>query len=363
MKIIFFLESLSQPRCIKRIESLYIKGYSVEVYGYSRGFYDVNNFSDQISVVNWGLIRNEGGYLYRFYLNFKNIWNVVRNNRGKKVLYYAFGQDMAFPLLLLTPHRYIYESSDLIYTYFRNKYIMKIFKYLDLKIINKSYRTVFTSLGFKKYLFGNREIKNIIIQPNKVSPYFNNLKRKRLDRVDDSGLTFAYIGAFRYPNTVFRFARIIGEFFPKYRFYFFGDSILTPLVKDLENKYANIKYFGKFRNPYDLCDIYDKIDLVVACYDTKTINEKIAEPNKLYESICFCKPIIVSNNTFLSERVSSLGVGYSIDATNDLDIINFIKSLSVPDINRLSRIEENLNESYYIDDNKELLISLDRFDS
>lgn len=150
----------------------------------------------------------------------------------------------------------------------------------------------------------------------------------------------------------------MGELFPKYRFYFFGDSALTPLVKDLENKYPNVKYFGKFESPFDLREIYNKIDLVVACYDTTNINEKIAEPNKLYESICFCRPIIVSNNTFLSERVSSLKVGFSINASNDEDIINFIKSLRVADINRMSKIEEELDESYYIDDNRELIDSL-----
>lgn len=358
MKIVFFLGSLYQPRCIKRIESLYKAGFSVEVYGYSRGIYDVNKVSEQIPVKNWGLIKNGKGYFYRFYLNFKNIWNVVKSNKCNNVIYYAFGQDLAFPLLLLVPNIYIYESSDLIYTYFRNKYVMRIFQYLDLKIINKSYRTVFTSLGFKKYLFGDKNISNIIIQPNKVSPYFKGMKRKSLEINNDSNLTFAYVGAFRYPNTVFRFARIVGELFPKYRFYFFGDSALTPLVKDLENKYPNVKYFGKFESPFDLREIYNKIDLVVACYDTTNINEKIAEPNKLYESICFCRPIIVSNNTFLSERVSSLKVGFSINASNDEDIINFIKSLRVADINRMSKIEEELDESYYIDDNRELIDSL-----
>ena len=67
---------------------------------------------------------------------------------------------------------------------------------------------------------------------------------------------------------------------------------LHPLHYRLEDhinwlKFPNVKLHGKFKNPSDLSVIYNKIDLNVICYDTTSINVRIAEPNKLYESIFF----------------------------------------------------------------------------
>ena len=41
-KFIFLMSSISQPRCIKRINSFIKKGYDVEIYGYDRNIYNLN---------------------------------------------------------------------------------------------------------------------------------------------------------------------------------------------------------------------------------------------------------------------------------------------------------------------------------
>lgn len=210
-----------------------------------------------------------------------------------------------------------------------------------------------TSEGFKNYLFPDSDVDNVIIQPNKVSPQFRNINRttKRIN----NKITFAYVGAFRYPNTIFRFARIIGEHFPQYEYHFYGNSGLTPLAIELANKYNNIKYFGAFKSPEDLEDIYSNIDVVTACYDNVGLNEQIAEPNKLYEAICFCCPIIVSENTFLGKRVRDLNIGYVMNPNNDESIIKFIKSLRIEDLNMYSRNELCMNEDDYIDSAEKII--------
>src|SRR5690606_25968094 len=94
--------------------------------------------------------------------------------------------------------------------------------------------------------------KNIIVQPNKISSYFLKVDRPSLKKYNNQQLIFAYIGAFRYPNTVFRFAEVIGKRFPNHQFHFYGDSSLTDMVVELTKKYTNVLYFGAFRNPQDL---------------------------------------------------------------------------------------------------------------
>ena len=95
--------------------------------------------------------------------------------------------------------------------------------------------------------------------------------------------------------------------------------------------------------------MYNNVDVVVACYDTTTFNERVAEPNKLYESLFFCKPIIVTENTFLAQRVKSLQCGYEMDASTDENIIRFLNEITVEDVNRkMLRISE-LQKSEMID--------------
>lgn len=350
MKIIFFLASLSQPRCIKRIKALYDLGFDVEVYGYTRGFYDVNVFPHEIKVVNLGALQSGKGYCLKLINNFINLRRTIKENEKEHTLYYAFGYDLALICAIFSSKKFIYESSDLIYTYF-NRFILNICKYIDKFIIKRSYYTIFTSEGFADYLFKNNRPKNIIIQPNRVSSYFSQLDRKTLvsKTVQKEGLVFSYVGAFRYPETVFRFAKIIGEKYPQHKFYFYGDSQLTPLAKELANKYRNVKYWGKFKSPEDLENIYSTIDIVIACYDSRTINEQIAEPNKLYEAICFCKPIVVTENTFLAKQVEKMQVGFSINPYSDDAICDFVNNLTFDSIREISLRESRFNKDIYID--------------
>lgn len=350
MKIIFFLASLSQPRCIKRVKALYDLGFEVEVYGYTRGFYDVNFFPQEIKVVNLGALQSGKGYCSKLINNLIKLRKIINKSRSEKTLYYAFGYDLALICAIFSRKKFIYESSDLIYTYFNN-FTLNICKYIDKFIIKMSYCTIFTSEGFANYLYKNNRPKNIIIQPNRVSSYFSKLDRKALisKLVQKQGLVFSYVGAFRYPETVFRFAKIIGEKYPQHKFYFYGDSQLTPLAKELANKYGNVKYFGKFKSPEDLEGIYSTIDVVIACYDARTINEQIAEPNKLYEAICFCKPIVATENTFLAKQVNKMQVGFSINPYSDEAICDFINNLTFDSIREISLRESHLNKDIYVD--------------
>lgn len=354
------MESLSQPRCIKRVKAIYDSGYDVEVYGYTRGFYDINLFPDGINVTNWGKVESGSRYMNRLRLNYNNILSIIKKS-NKNVLYYAFGFDLALILSLFSPKKFIYESSDLIYTYFKEP-ILSMFKTLDKYIIKKSYYTIFTSEGFADFLYKGNRPQNIIIQSNKVSAFYANFDRKPID-VDKNkkGFIFSYVGAFRYPNTVFRFAKIIGDKYPNHKFYFYGDSNLTPLAKELATKYKNVKYFGKFKNPEDLKKIYSQIDIVIACYDTRTINEQIAEPNKLYEAICFCRPIIVSIGTFLAKQVEKLNVGFCINACSDDSICEFLDNLEYSAVQSVSINEYNLDKKVFIDSIEEINNAIKHF--
>lgn len=354
-KIVFLLASISQPRCIKRIKSFIESGFEIEIYGFDRGVYNINSFIEGYTINTLGFAPSGSGYLKKTLYARKKIKSIFKSNKNSNVLYYSFSFDISM-ICRLYSKKYVYEISDLVYGYFQNKLLRDFFSKIDRFLISKSFLTVMTSEGFYDFLYPKTLLKNVIIQPNRVDSYFSTLERSH-SSINAESLIFSYVGAFRYPNTVFRFAKVIGERYPQHSFLFFGDSQLTSQVKEIANKYKNVEYYGQFKNPDDLPRIYSQINIVIACYDVKTLNERIAEPNKLYESLFFKKPIVVSEETFLEKQViDKYKCGYAIDATNDENIINFIDSLNNESLEQLGKRIEQIEIKEIIDDKSTKII-------
>ncbi len=357
-KIVFILASISCTHCIKRVKSFISQGYDVEIYGFDRGIFNINAQIDGKTIHILGHQQDGKDYMRKFFQTIKEVKKVLKMHNDENTLFYSTIFTITLSLKLNGCKNYIYEISDILYGYKRFNSIRWLLKCIDIFLIRHSVLTVFTSAGFAKFFFGKKIPKNIIIQPNRLD--FSFFDKERPDNIvprSIDSLNFSYVGAFRYPNTVFRFARIIGERYPNHQFHFYGDSILRNKVIAIANSYNNVKYHGPFKNPEDLQRIYSNIDIVVACYDTQSINERIAEPNKLYEALYFRKPIIVSENTFLAERVKELGCGFVINVTNDHSIISFLNSITMSDLERIYKNIDKIQLEDIIDDNSTKIIS------
>jgi len=357
-RVVFLLESISQPRCIKRIKSFISNGYDVDIYGIDRNLYNINAEIDGIKIKIIDKQHNGSQYLYKTLNNLNALYSIYKIHKNNATIFYSFGISLTLSLRLIGCKNYIYEISDVLYGYSKLNIIRGLFWKIDKYLIRKSKLTVLTSEGFAKYFFKSQLPENVIIQPNKMDPKF--WKSERLASVESvfkNKLIFAYVGAFRSPNTIFRFARIIGQKYPDFEFHFYGDSHITNEVKKLSDSFENVKYFGPFKNPDDLSSIYNRINVVVACYDIQDLNERICEPNKLYESLFFIKPIIVSKNTFLADRVSQFGCGFAIDASNDQSIISFLNSFSIEMAEKIINHLREIKLSEMIDDNSNNIIS------
>lgn len=355
-RIIFIVGSISQPRVIKRINSFIENGFEVEVYGFNRNKYNINANIEGVKVNVIGDFGDGKDYLHKIKKTITLYFRLRKVYNKKSDIFYFFGFMEAIGTLLF-PSKYIYEISDILYVYKRFKRFEWLFKYVDKKLIKRSLITVMTSGGFKSFLTGKKEYSNVIIQPNKLSPYFHNINRNNIcfKNVSDN-IKFAFVGAFRYPNTIFRFAEVIGKHFPNHEFKFYGDSQMTNQVKNIAEKYANVMYYGEYKNPDDLEMIYQNVDFVVACYDPESLNERIAEPNKLYEAMYFKKPIIVTTGTYVEKQVEKFGCGFAIDASSDDNIIDFINSISLENILKIKKNIEKINSKNLIDDNAKLII-------
>ena len=349
--IVFIAMALSQPRCIKRVTSLKECGFNCIVYGYDRGKYDINTYPQDVKVTRLGILK-DNEYLGKATKVFRDLVKVRKQHRKEKPVYYAFGFFQALYLRLLG-ERYVYEISDILYAYPKFIRLLGLLKVVDKWIIHNSLATVMTSGGF--YLFFNIKSSKVFVIPNKVSTSLTRPPLK-IRQDNDDKLSFGFVGSLRY-QTILDFASVIGESFPKYEFHFWGGLKEGPMKKTVDSlvsRFSNVYYHGAFRSPIDLPKIYNSFDITVACYQVSSLNERIAEPNKLYESMFFSKPIIVSDGIYLSERVKELGCGYLIDASTKDSIFGFVRTLDVESVTGLSEKISKIEDGLIINNQQEL---------
>jgi succinoglycan biosynthesis protein ExoL len=354
-EIVFIVQSITQPRCIKRIEAFMNAGYNVKVYGFQTGLYTEN--LDKVTFpIEKIIARNKKDSRLKKILFFNGqIREILKQN--KKSVFYLFGFEIGAIAFMSGCSNFIYEEADISASRFKNRILRNSLLYLDRKIIKKSICTILTSEGFINYLFKGNSPSNIFIQANKLDVFFEKDDRQKIPekKLNLNHLKFGFIGLIRYPNTIVRFARVIGSSYKNHEFHFFGDLENEKFIDREEfKKYTNVFFHGSFKNPEDLEKIYKTIDVNIVCYDTSSGNVKIAEPNKFYESIFFKTPIIVSKGTFLSTKVEKFKIGIGIDASSDSSIINFIDSISEQQLKSYINQMEVIPTMSLIDNNKEL---------
>lgn len=356
-KIICITGLTTQPRFIKRVQTLLSAGYSVTVYGRNREGYVGNALPDGVEFFDKGMQKDGQDYLSKLFAGFADVKELTKKYKGQDVVFYSFSLLTAF-WFYLRKANYLYEISDILYGYKRLGILEPVLKRLDKRIIKRSKLTIMTSEGFKRYFFGEKPIDNVIVQPNKVNA--NIQLGLREGKVIGDSINFSFIGAIRYFDTILRFAKVIGEKFPNHKFHFWGDSSFGNAFKEECKEYSNVVFHGKFKNPEDLISIYNKTDVVVACYENTNLNERIAEPNKMYEAILFCKPIVVQKNTFVASRVQEYKCGYAIDSYKDTEIEKFVKSLSRSEMEAISKSELNVEIAELLDNPKAIIERLER---
>lgn len=327
MKIVFILNNITITRCLKRVSEFIDKGYEVEVYGFKKQGEEGYAVPENFNITVLGTFSQEQPYIERLKVYYRSLRPLFRKYKKQNVIFYYFFFNIAFSARLQCRRPFIYEESDMPYLNVGNKWLRKFFSWVDKKTIQKSLLTVMTSEGFIDYHFGKERPKIIVVVPNRVNPAMMRLPYTPKDH-DLNHLSIAFVGGFRYAS-VLNFATVTGESFPQHEFHVYGNIIENGKeLKALCDRYNNVQFHGKFRNPDDLPKIYGSIDLVLASYDATSINAQYAEPNKMYEAIFFRVPIIVSKGTFLSRKVEDLNIGYAINGLDKDEIREFLTGLT-----------------------------------
>jgi len=335
MKIVFLTSNINEPRVTNRIAEFHERGYELEVFCYCRDPERPFRKEEGIEYHMLGDVgRGASSYLKRVSAEFADVRKIIKGFNGRDVVFYLINNDMALLYYLIRgKHPYVYEEADLRHTYFGSDILMRLFEYLDKRIISKSLLTVFLSKGFARFHYGEKPVpENVTFIFNKLNPRIVDYPYSKIRVPDPNHLRIGFVGSIRF-ESVFNFVKVVCRSFPQHEVHFYGLPVSES--KDSFEKiliYDNCVYHGPFSNPSDLPAIYSEIDIVLSTYDTRYDNVRFAEPNKIYESVFFEVPIIVSNGTYLAERVSSMDIGYSVDAMDDAEVISLINRLTGEDL-------------------------------
>lgn len=353
-KIVLITDSLADPRIAKRYNSLQSKGYCTELFVFSRNKKFRNDNDIPYRVI--GDISNLS-YFKRLQVLYRGVKTVVKKYSSEKdAVFYIFGLQIALIYKFIGTNPYIYEEADLVHTYIKISLGRKLFEYLDKMIITKSILSIFTSEGFIQYHFKITTPKNTnyLILPNRLSPKIKSFQSKEKSHCyNPEKINFGFVGGVRFESTIFFIEHVVKNY-PQHRFHIFGivDAKYKERIQEL-NKFDNLLYHGTFKNPDDLPQIYSSIDYVLSTYDNRFVNVRYAEPNKLYESIYFRVPIIVSENTFLANQIKKLNSGLAVNALNHKEIDNLLNSLTLEKYNNLISSLSSIDRSYAVDSDDE----------
>lgn len=352
-KIILITDALGDPRIQKRILLFKSNGYETKLFAFKRGEqkFTSGEFPQEI-IGDIG----ELPYFKRLPIILRGINRVVqRFKNDDNVVFYLFGIQVAIIFRLLSRKTYIYEEADLVHTYIKNNCIKRWFENQDKKIILHSKLSIFTSEGFVQYHFPTQKIPHCIVIANKLKTQVQSLKHKdKAHKYNKNNIHFGFVGGIRFESTI-HFIEYVVNTYPQHVFHLYGivQSEYINRIESLE-KHHNFINHGAFSNPNDLPEIYSNIDYVLSTYDTKYDNVRYAEPNKLYESIYFRVPIIVSENTFLAKRVEELNSGVSVNALDNEKIDELVKSLTYDKYSNIVDSLRSIEKSIAVESNDDL---------
>lgn len=263
-------------------------------------------------VAGWGVGIRKNAKAFVIYLFKTFLW--LMKHHDEYDIVHACDLQTVVPALLpivLFRKKLVYD----IYDYFSdtahgNKYILKICKWLETKVINYSTATIICSEQRKE---------QIIPAKPKMLTIIHNAPSEQQIKIDTSGIFIAnsdmpklvYVGNLvedRCIREIVELAKIHQEL----EFHIGGMGILEDFVKDASKELSNLFFYGKMKYS-DVLALEKECDIMIAFYDQKVKNHRYAAPNKFYEALGLGKPLIMLHKTGVDDVIDKYGLGVTVN--------------------------------------------------
>jgi hypothetical protein len=263
---------------------------------------------------------------------------VLKRKKPKKVI--VFG----IPLLAFM-WRYLCK-------HFTDRFIVDIRDYhkslgsINMHKINKSASAiVISSEGFKKWLPNG----NYIVSHNSSLFGMFNATEYRLNEFDfKSKINVSYIGAIRDSQINRELINNLSDY-SQFSVHYYGFGFATKNLSEFVNdkQIKNVRFFGRYDNN-NVDRIYEESDIINILIPKTNTNSLTLMPNRLYNAVLFCKPIVCLKGTFVAEVVEEYRLGLVVEDFNCLGdrMIEYINGLKETEymINRDKFISKVMHE-------------------
>lgn len=163
----------------------------------------------------------------------------------------------------------------------------------------------------------------ILLENTPAKQTWNGFKKKEISNT----FVIGFIGIIRYKTSLNQLIEAVENLVTKgvkLKVLFAGGGN----VEDLKAKIRyteNFDFIGPYEYTKDIKNLYSKIDLIYAVYDSYDPNCQLAMPNKFYESIISKIPIVVASNTFVGKEVVRAGIGRTVQSGNVTELENLLE--------------------------------------
>lgn len=211
----------------------------------------------------------------------------------------------------------------------KKKFERKMLTFIEEKCFPYVDRLVLTSMKFYDVHYGKLiSRKKVIYAPNVPEvKVFDKYIHK-----NDGEFTVGFIGGIRYLEQMKMLVDAAEIANCKVIFAGAGgtNSDYCAISEYCKNK-EWVRFTGKYEYNTQIAELYGSVDCVYAVYDASNPNVRIALPNKLYESVYCELPIIVSKETYLSEIVETMGIGFAVNYQSTEELVKIINGIKEKD--------------------------------
>lgn len=151
-------------------------------------------------------------------------------------------------------------------------------------------------------------------------------------------VTIGYLGTGGYMDNCLALAKLVLKD-PRFRLHLYGPQPLKTLLPEevFAQSQGRIRYCGSF-TPDQKADVIAGVDILFNVYGNGIPLLDYALSNKLYDALCFRKPILTSPNTYMTEYAGPLAFDMELQQRKDLqDLHSFLEQLDAQQLEEYSR--------------------------
>lgn len=240
--------------------------------------------------------------------------------RQKYDIIHACDFDTYLPALLVAKIKHkviVYDIFDFYSDMILNiPYIIKkIIKKMDIFLMQFADGVIIADDSRREQIRGAKPKKLLTIY-NTPNNHFEVSTNLILNIEENKYFVLGYIGVLKKERGLDLAIEVVKKM-PDVKLIIGGYGPYENYFKEKIQNIKNIIFIGKVYPYKRAIDILSKCDALFALYNPKIPNHKYSSPNKLFEAMMLEKPIIVTKNTGMDNKVKKYKCGISVDFNNE----------------------------------------------